>query len=323
MATRTFWLVSATGKRTVSPTVAIRQQFRTDAIQVEMFSVGEGETILISRGSNVVMVDGGSGPRTPNNRELAGLIAARIPAAGLRAIVASHPHQDHTNAHRAFDDAQSDRVAADAEYFDNANSRSTRWFDERLAATPNLPFTRRPIDDDPSTDANQEIPALGAVFHHLRSITGSTLEPGQAYWSVFTVMRFNEAVFLFTGDAYKGYESGLVGRVQQLVNRVHVLKVTHHGSSSGTSPNLVQTLLPAIAFASTDEHHTHRLEDDVRARLKPAAIYTTHDPSRPVHQEKDIVIRTDGRQRTHAGARGVMFEVWRRKPALRPLATVG
>ena len=32
-----------------------------------MFSVGEGEAILISRGSNVIMVDGGSAPRKPTN----------------------------------------------------------------------------------------------------------------------------------------------------------------------------------------------------------------------------------------------------------------
>ncbi len=106
------------------------------------------------------------------------------------------------------------------------------------------------------------------------------------------------------------------------MNRVHVLKVTHHGSSSGTSPNLIQTLLPEIAFASTDKSPTHRLEDDVRATLHDAAIYTTHDKSRPKHKEKDIIIRTDGRERMIAGTRGVMFEVWRRQPALRPLASV-
>ena len=160
------------------------------------------------------------------------------------------------------------------------------------------------------------------MFHHLRSTTGATTERSRAYWSVFTVLLFNHAVFLFTGDAHKGYEASLVPRLQQLVSRVHVLKVTHHGSSSGTSPDLVQTFRPAIAFASTDPHHTHRLEDDVRLRLGDAAIYTTHDPSRPVHEEKDIVIRTDGRQRSIEGTQGIMFEVWRRQPALRPLASV-
>ncbi len=323
VVSRTFWLISDGGKRTVSPTTAVRQQFRADAIAVEMFSVREGETILISRGANVVMIDGGSGPRKPTNDELAALIAGRLPVGGLRATIASHPHQDHTNAHRAFDDRFSDRVAANAEYFDNANARSTRWFDQRLAAVPALLFTRRPIEDDPGTDAIAEIPGLGAEFHHLRSTTGASSESDQAYWSVFTVMRFNRAVFLFTGDADKGYEESLIPRLQLLVNRIHVLKVTHHGSSSGTSPNLVQAFDPAIAFASTDAYPTHRLEDDVRARLGTAAIYTTHDPSRPAHQEKDIVIRTDGRLRTIDGTQGVMFEVWRRQPALRPLASNG
>lgn len=214
-------------------------------------------------------------------------------------------------------------MAPNAEYFDNANGRSKRWFKERIANVPNLPFTRRPIGDHPCKDANPEITVMGAIFHHLRSKTGTKQEAKQAYWSVFTVMRFNQAVFLFTGDAEQSYEKKLVARLQQLVNRVHVLKVTHHGSSSGTSLNLVETLRPAIAFASTAEHHTHRLEKDVRARLQDAAIYTTYDKSRPKHKEKDIIIRTDGTERTIDGAQGVMFEVWRRQPALRPLGSAG
>ena len=57
---RTFWLVSQQGKRTVSPPIRVRQQFRKDAIEVVMFSVGEGEAILISRNSTFLLVDGGS-----------------------------------------------------------------------------------------------------------------------------------------------------------------------------------------------------------------------------------------------------------------------
>ncbi len=317
---RTFWLVSQGGKRTVKPLTPVRQQFRADAIEVTMFSVGEGEAILISRNSTFLLVDGGSGPQDQTNDELAALLAARIPVGGLRGIVASHPHQDHTNAHRAFGDTFSNRATANAEYFDNAIDRSNRWFTDRLASMPG--FTRQKIDNTPATDNAAWMPELGATVHQLRSKTSAKKERPKNYWSVFTVLIFNQAVFLFTGDAPKGYEASLVSRLQQLVNHVDVLKVTHHGSSSGTSPDLVQAFPPAIAFASTDEHHTHRLEGDVRNRLGDAAIYTTHDPLRPVHKERDIIIRTDGKQRMIDGHQGVMFEVWRRKPALRPLGSV-
>ena len=155
---RTFWLVSDTGKHIVRPPVAIRQQFRTQAIQVEMFSVGKGESILISRGLDFVMVDGGSVPGKRKNDELAGLLAARVPPAGIRAVIASHPHQDHVNAHRQFGDVFSDRLAANAEYFDNAIQRSTDWFKSRVAVVPNLPLTRRPIGDDPSKDPQSRPP---------------------------------------------------------------------------------------------------------------------------------------------------------------------
>ena len=103
-----------------------------------------------------------------------------------------------------------------------------------------------------------------------------------------------------------------------LASRLHLLKVTHHGSSGGTSSKLVNSLQPAIAIASTDEHHSHKLEDDVRKRLGKAKIFTTYDGGRPTGQhEKDIIVQTDGRVREHGGVRGILFEIETRKPKLR------
>lgn len=187
---RTFWLVSDGSKRTASPTATARQQFRAGAIEVEMFSVGEGEAILISRGSNVVMVDGGSGPLKPTNDELATLLAGWIPSADCGPSSRRTPPGSHQRAPRlrrpvCGSGGSERRVLRQRNLsIDPMVQRTPCW-------SPWPSVSRRPIDDDPTTDGNPEIPGLGAVFHHLRSTTGASSEAGQVYWSVFTVMRFN------------------------------------------------------------------------------------------------------------------------------------
>ena len=81
-----------------------------------------------------------------------------------------------------------------------------------------------------------------------------------------------------------------------------MLKVTHHGSSSGTGAIFLGAVQPGIAIASTGDDSGHTLEPDTRRRIR----------GRPVIREVfetlvrgDIILRTDGRR--HAG--GVLYEV--------------
>lgn len=136
---------------------------------------------------------------------------------------------------------------------------------------------------------------------------------------MFTLLGFRNAWMLFTGDAYHLYERNILPRIQALIggNRVHLLKVTHHGSSDGTDAQFVAGIRPAIAIASTDADPGHRLEQDVIQRLGTAAIYQTYDPGRPTRR-KDVVARTDGYLWTDGVNTGVMFEIVTRNRALNP-----
>ena len=49
--------------------------------------------------------------------------------------------------------------------------------------------------------------------------------------------------------------------------RTDLLKVTHHGSSSGTAKIVVKAIKQGIAIASTAEDGGHRLEKDTLKRL--------------------------------------------------------
>lgn len=315
---RTFWLVSENGRKTTHLTPEDREEFREDAIEITMYYVGEGEAIVISRGNRAVLVDGGEGTGTNRNDDLGRVLAARLTPGSLRAIVASHPHRDHTNFHHVLATEYADRFAAGARYFDNATPAADANWQRLQQWQPNLPFLREAVTDQPARDDEDRIQGLGAGIdaHLIRGTTDATSTKSQKYWSVFLFLRYRSAWMLFTGDAYKGYENRLLPRLEAISRRTHMLKVTHHGSSSGTSAQFVASLRPAISIASTDEDPSHRLEDDVRDRLSTTAIYATYDPNRPQHPEKDIVVRTDGWIWEENGFEGVLFEVSTREPVL-------
>src|SRR5262249_58966965 len=92
-----------------------------------------------------------------------------------------------------------------------------------------------------------------------------------AYTSIFLQLRFHQARQLFTGDSHCKYERDLLDRLGEDDFRADVLKVTHHGSSSGTAQRVVNAVKPAIAIASTALDDGHRLEADTLQRLRSNA----------------------------------------------------
>jgi beta-lactamase superfamily II metal-dependent hydrolase len=189
----------------------------------------------------------------------------------------------------------------------------------RLTGLPGpVAFTHRPVGRNLSRDQEDRVQGVfgnNAKLLILRDKTKSKTEAGQKYWSVFLLLRFGDASMLFTGDVLASYEKNIAPRIQNIVPRVHLLKVTHHGAESGTCKKFLQATLPAIAISSSDSDGGHRLEKKVRDRLKKiakSAIYTTFKANR----RRDVIVRTDGVTRTIDGLTGVVFEVITRKAAI-------
>ena len=265
-----------------------------------MFNVGAGEVILlIFPGRRAWLIDGGATNSTPRNKQLGNRLAQYFKAQRLvlEALIPSHPHKDHLGAVAPF-----------------------------LAARPKLARKVRYVrSEDPTwhTDASwlaeleTELGALGPrrlqeipLANQLQALRGKQYRAhffaGQgegAYTSVFLHLHYGSARLLFTGDAHCEYENELL---QSFSNeddfRADVLKITHHGSSSGTGKRLVEAVRPAISIASTAGDEGHRLEADTLERLGGRSgrrrVYETV-------VDGDIVLRTDGKP--YAG--GVLFEV--------------
>ncbi|MCH8274045.1 MAG: MBL fold metallo-hydrolase [Armatimonadetes bacterium] len=312
-----FWLVTSDDRRPILVDLGSQDKraFRDDAIEITMYSVGKGEAIVISRGGRAILVDGGAGNKAKND-VLGGALAARLAPGSLRAIVASHPHRDHTNFYRVLAQ-RPDLFAQGAKYFDNGTQKAEDDWKRLRKSQANLPFVREAVGHQRARDGDNRIPlGPGVEVHLVRGKTRAKSRAVQAYWSVFLFLRYRDAWMLFTGDAMKGYEKLLLPRLEDISGRAHMLKVTHHGSSDGTSPDLVTSLRPRISIVSTAKDPTHRIEKDVRERLSDSEIYATYDLKRPPPRAEDIIVRTDGRLWGVNGFEGVLFEVSTQTPAL-------
>jgi len=283
-----------------------RPKLLGDALDVTLYDVGDGEAILVRRRNRGLLIDGGSGSKTNDNAPDARRLFAKFPSdVKLDAVIASHPHRDHTNFYPHLVRNSPELLRQGAVYYDNGTPPADKhWATVEREKATQVRLSRQSV----TSRATLVTPWTGAL---LRSSKGTEV----AYWSVFLALRHKSAWLLFTGDAKKSYEEDLLPALVSLTDRIHVLKITHHGSSTGTSATLVARLNPSIAVASSAKDPDHRLEDDVRTiRLHAAKVYATYEtwkekgrPSPP--RRGDLIVRTDGRARKIGGVSGVLFEV--------------
>ncbi len=277
--------------RNARPNAARRAQFEATYIEVRMFHVGHGEAILIDfDGERAWLIDGGCSNGDPRNRRLGELIVEYLEDRNLtlEALIPSHPHKDHAGAIATILNSGSSSIPASITLY---RSDDASWHLDRVWLGE---FWDAIVEADVEValrNARREIavtPDITAVF-----FAGSGDGP---YTSLFLQLRYHDARLLFTGDAHCGYEVELLDRFGAEDFRGDVLKVTHHGSSSGTAIRALEATRPGIAIVSTGEDGGHRLERDTKDRLLEFEVDGEIRPRRVFETvvDGDIVVRTDG-----------------------------
>jgi competence protein ComEC len=87
----------------------------------------------------------------------------------------------------------------------------------------------------------------GIVLYPLRSYDGVTPDNQNAA-SIVTYWQYGKRSFLLTGDAELPQEQELLGK--RLLRPVDVLKISHHGSQTGTGEELLKAIAPKLAVIS-------------------------------------------------------------------------
>jgi competence protein ComEC len=274
--------------RRARPGAARQRAFDASHLELRMFSVGEGEAILlIFPGGRTWLVDGGTTNRPGPNDDLARVLIRYLEGRGLRleACVASHPHIDHVGSLATILISPSPAIAPKVTVYRTgvAWTGTADWLKRYHAA---LAGPGPAVEDVAIAGVHREIPIADSVSAHLFS--GSGAGP---YTALFMQLRFRSARLLFTGDCECAYEVKLLEAFGETDFRADLLKVTHHGSSSGTSARVLRAIKPALAIASTADDDGHRLEADTIERLQG-------DGRKLYYFETlaggDIVVLTDG-----------------------------
>ncbi len=261
-----------------------------DILEVLMINVGAGEAILIIFHSSIVwLVDGGSSSEKP---ELGHALAVYLKARHLKleTIIASHRHIDHVGAVEYLLQNHPD-LASELRYYyveDPPGVNKTKQWIQDLEAE----LKRNEAKLINLRNRNEKI----TITHgHALLFAGS----GQKdYTSIFMHLHFKKATFLFTGDVKTKYERAILDNYDKHDFRSDVLKITHHGSETGTGEYFVGKVKPALAIGSTAMDSGHRLENNVRDKLSNCKIYETV-------KDGDITVRTAGKR--FQG--GVLYEV--------------
>ncbi len=282
-----FYKVTPGRLEEAAPTSARKASFDASHLEVRMFNVGEGECILVAfPNGRAWIVDCGSGnSSTGDNQRLGTAVGAYLLERGLKleALVPSHPHIDHAGGYRFL--LQAKPLLAPKVWLFRGNESwdtGSGWIaglDDATAALPS--FEEVALEDSERVFVIEK-----DVTAHLFAGTGDA-----AYTSVWLHIRYHEARLLFTGDVHCPYERRLLGLFADYDFGSDLLKITHHGSSSGTGAGFLERVRQGLSIASTASDDGHRLEQDTLDRLgglgQPRRVFETH-------VDGDIVILTDG-----------------------------
>jgi competence protein ComEC len=263
-----------------------------------MFNVGEGECILVAfPNERAWIIDCGSGNSTGgDNQKLGAGVGAYLLERGLKleALIPSHPHIDHAGGYRSL--LEAGPLLAPKVWLFRGNEAwdpSRTWINDLDNATSALAF----FEEVALEDSERVFVIDDDITAHLFAGAGDG-----AYTSIWLHIRYHESRLLLTGDVHCPNEKRLLWLFGDYDFGSDLLKITHHGSSSGTGVEFLQRVRPGLSIASTANDDGHRLEQDTLDRLgglgSPRRVFETH-------VDGDIVVLTDGL----SYGDGILFDV--------------
>lgn len=255
------------GNTEVVPSVA-------STFAIHFIDVGQADAALVLCDGNSMLIDGG-------NSEDSDLIYAylkKMSVTHLDYIVNTHAHEDHVGG----------------------LSGALNYATVGVAYAPVTTFDTKAFSNFEKYLNKQgveiTIPSAGDSFN-VGSATVTVVGPTKMTEDVNNtslVLRivYGETSFLFTGDAERDEEQGILDAGYELESTV--LKVGHHGSDTSTSYVFLREIMPEYAIISvgTDNAYGHPTED-VLSRLRDAEVTVFRTDI-----QGDIICTSDGQNVT-------------------------
>lgn len=233
-------------------------------LTARFLDVGQGDCELLQLpGGETVLIDSGdSGAPTVDMLKQYGVKEIDL-------IIATHPHQDHIGEMR--DIMRAFKVK---EVLDSGFPHSTRTYAAMLeeVRSRGIKF---------STPKRGETRNIGAVKFEIVNPRSADefIDENPNNASVVVRVTFGGNTLLFTGDAEVEAWADMIEATPGTL-RAELLKGSHHGSSNGTTKEILEAVRPSIYVISckvgNDYHHPHpRVVDLLEQRRRDIRVYRT------------------------------------------------
>jgi competence protein ComEC len=239
-----------------------------DNLHISFLDVGQGDAILIQKGSQQILIDGGPSPQAISLE-----LSSEIPFwdRSIDLVILTHPQSDHiTGLVEVLNKYQVEQVLypdldCDLAIYDE-------WL--RLIEEKDIEST--------IACAGQQIDLDGVLIEVLNPqenlFTGT--ESNIDNNSVVLHVSIGEISFLLTADLMWQAELALIN--ERAIPESTILKVAHHGSATSTTPEFLNVVNPQLAVISVGEdndygHPSDEVIDRLEAKLSPENIYRTDE----------------------------------------------
>jgi competence protein ComEC len=150
-------------------------------------------------------------------------------------MIATHPHADHIGGLvQVLQSFPVSKVVTNGELY--TTSVYEQFLDAITAAKADYIELKR----------GDVLSQGGLDFHCLSPVTPTNSDPNEN--SLVLQFTYSKTTFLLMGDAGAATESDLLS--SHLLSKVDILKVGHHGSTSGTTPAFLNVIKPDLAIYS-------------------------------------------------------------------------
>ncbi|MCL5439089.1 MAG: MBL fold metallo-hydrolase [Patescibacteria group bacterium] len=233
-------------------------------LHVVFCDVGEGDSIFIrTPKGHDILVDGG-----PNDSVL-DCLSRHMPFfdRDLELVLLTHPHADHING--LISVAKNYKIDSFATQFSGGSGNLYKQFMIKLkeqgvkqellsqndkytldkSITLETKWPPRLQSPEATADGGQ---AKNLIFPKGNSTTDYF---NQNESSLIEVLKYGSFSVLLTGDAGVNAEESIAG----LIGHMSVLKVSHHGSKTGTDEKILQDLRPDLAVISVGKNNKYGL----------------------------------------------------------------
>jgi competence protein ComEC len=268
------------------------------SMEIDMLDVGQGDAFAVrTPGNRWFLVD--AGPAAMSGDPGANGVVRALRRRGvhrLEALILTHPDMDHIGGAEAV--LASFQVGAVVEP-SRPTGKDAYVGALQLARARAIPWIQAHDGEQLMADGV----AFDVLYPPLPGAPGDTL-PGRGTdtnaESVVMTVHYGAFDALFTGDAPAFVERAVSGR---LGKGVEVLKVSHHGSDTGTDPLFLSRAAPELALVSVGRGNRYGHPSPVvLARLRAAGVEIRRTDE---EGQVRVVARADGRFEVRSGGTAV------------------